>query len=286
MYAFDQGHDRRYCKNATAGGNAVSREVGKARGVLRHAPGPGAFHHARIAPAPALAAVVQHFWIVRWDLEGLPPQVRETLPHPNVHLVFEPGGARVQGVHSGRFTRTLEGRGGVFGVKFRPGGFRAYLGQPVSALRNASLPIEKVWGAEGSALQADMLGLSADEAQVACAERFFLARLPAPDADAELAGAIVDAIAADLRITRVEQLSERWGIGLRSLQRLFGDYVGVAPKWAINRYRLHEALERLAAGGDVDWAQLALDLDYFDQAHFIRDFKALVGRPPAGYVRG
>jgi AraC-like DNA-binding protein len=53
----------------------------------------------------------------------------------------------------------------------------------------------------------------------------------------------------------------------------------------INRYRLHEALERLAQGGNVEWARLALDLGYFDQAHFIRDFKALVGRTPGEYLR-
>jgi AraC-like DNA-binding protein len=69
------------------------------------------------------------------------------------------------------------------------------------------------------------------------------------------------------------------------LQRWFNEYVGVGPKWVINRYRLHEAIERLAGDLPVDWTQLALELGYFDQAHFIRDFKALVGVPPAAYVR-
>lgn len=261
------------------------RAPGKARGILRHAPGPGVFHHARIAPALPLAGVVQHFWIVRWDLEASPPQVRETLPHPNVHWVFEPGLTRIQGVHTGRFTRELKGRGGVFGVKFRPGGFRAYLGKPLSALRDASLDGAAVFGDEAAVLEAELFAARNDAEQVAVAERFFLARLPLSDADALRAGEIVDAIAADLSIGRVEQVSERWRIGARSLQRLFNEYVGVGPKWVINRYRLHEALERLAQGGEVDWAQLALDLGYFDQAHFIRDFKALVGRPPADYAR-
>ncbi|HJU40524.1 MAG TPA: helix-turn-helix domain-containing protein, partial [Tahibacter sp.] len=69
------------------------------------------------------------------------------------------------------------------------------------------------------------------------------------------------------------------------LQRLFGDYVGASPKWVINRYRLHEAVERLAAGDAVDWADLALELGYFDQAHFNRDFKRLVGRAPGAFAR-
>lgn len=120
---------------------------------------------------------------------------------------------------------------------------------------------------------------------IATAERFLAGHLPAAEPEVGRVGVIVDDIAADRGITAVEQVQERWRIGRRTLQRLFNGYVGVGPKWVINRYRLHEAIERLAAGGAVDWTELALELGYFDQAHFIRDFKALVGRPPAEYAR-
>jgi AraC-like DNA-binding protein len=53
----------------------------------------------------------------------------------------------------------------------------------------------------------------------------------------------------------------------------------------IRRYRLHDAADRLAEGESVNWPDLALDLGYFDQAHFIKDFKAIVGVPPAEYAR-
>jgi len=259
--------------------------VGKPRGILRHAPGPGIFHHARIAPSATLAGVVQHFWIVRWDLRGAEPQVRETLPHPNLHITFDDGGARIQGIHSGRFTRVLEGQGGVFGVKFRPGAFRPFLGRSVSTLRDRSLPLQDVFGDAAETWQAELSAQRHDEAQVATAEHFLAARLPPADADVARVGEIVDIIAVDREIATVEQVLERCNIGKRTIQRLFNDYVGIGPKWVINRYRLHEALDRLAQGGAVDWAQLALELGYFDQAHFIRDFKALVGRPPAEYAR-
>jgi AraC-like DNA-binding protein len=72
---------------------------------------------------------------------------------------------------------------------------------------------------------------------------------------------------------------------VRQLQRLFKEYVGVSPKWVIQRYRLLDAAERVAAGTIVNWADLALELGYADQAHFIRDFKGLVGRSPAEYAR-
>jgi transcriptional regulator GlxA family with amidase domain len=86
-------------------------------------------------------------------------------------------------------------------------------------------------------------------------------------------------------MTRVEAVAEAAGLGVRALQRLFKDYVGVSPKWVIQRYRLHEALARLESGAPLDLAALALELGYFDQAHFNRDFKSLLGRAPAAYAR-
>lgn len=264
----------------------MSTTTGKPRGVLRHVPGPRLFHHARVAPVPALAGLVQHFWSVRWDLRGMPQQQRETLPHPNVHLVFEAGGqTRVHGIHSGRFTTVLEGCGGVFGVKFRPGGMRPFLGRSVSSLRDRSLPPQQIFGTDAAMLEDEVHADEDDSRRIAAVERYLLAHLPPADPQVARVGEIVDGIAADCGITAVEQVLERWNLGRRALQRLFNEYVGVGPKWVINRYRLHEAVERLAQGGDVDWARLALDLGYFDQAHFIRDFKALVGRTPGEYLR-
>ena len=52
----------------------------------------------------------------------------------------------------------------------------------------------------------------------------------------------------------------------------------------LKRYRLHEAAERIAEGRDGDWAATALELGYFDQAHFVRDFTALIGTSPARYA--
>jgi AraC-like DNA-binding protein len=78
---------------------------------------------------------------------------------------------------------------------------------------------------------------------------------------------------------------EQRRLGKRTLQQLFSSYVGVGPKWVINRYRLHEALERLQEGAHINFAELAMELKYFDQDHFIRDFRKLVGCKPAAYTR-
>ena len=89
---------------------------------------------------------------------------------------------------------------------------------------------------------------------------------------------------ANPEVTRVDALAAQAGLSVRRLQRLFGDYVGVPPKWVIRRYRLHEITERLRNGKAVEWAGLAADLGYADQAHLTRDFTKLVGEPPTMYA--
>ena len=99
-------------------------EAGQARGVLRRPFQAGKIRHARRQPAAELAWLVQHYWMVEWDLRGCAPHLAETLPHPNIHLVLEPAGSVISGVQTSKFSRLFEGQSQVFGVKFRPGGFR------------------------------------------------------------------------------------------------------------------------------------------------------------------
>jgi AraC-like DNA-binding protein len=253
------------------------------RGVL-HRLAVGEFAHGRFEAPDDLADRVEHFWTVRWNLEGQPPQVQETLPHPNVHLVVEPGSIAAWGVHTGRWTRVLEGRSQAFGIKFRPGAFRAPLGRAVSTIADASIAADVLFGADAAALS-DVLGHEDDRAAADIASAFLRDRLPAIDGTALLAGRIVDSIADDLELHSADALARRCDMSLRALQRLFNEFVGVGPKWVIKRYRMHEAVARVQAGQPVSWAALAQDLGYFDQAHFIADFRKLIGRTPGEYAR-
>jgi len=253
------------------------------RGVL-HRLSVGEFAHGRFEAPADLADRIEHFWSVRWNLEGLPPQVQETLPHPNVHLVVEPGTTAAWGVHSGRWTRALAGRSAAFGIKFRPGGFRALLGRAVSTIANRAIPAAMLFGADAAALQG-VLACDGDASAAGFAADFLRPRLP-PAAEASLlAGRIVDSVADDLELHSADELARRFDMSLRALQRLFNEQVGVGPKWVIKRYRIHEAVARVQAGQPVAWAALAQDLGYFDQAHFISDFRKLVGKTPRDYAR-
>jgi AraC-like DNA-binding protein len=241
----------------------------------------------RFVPEGLLEPLVERFWTISWDLQDQPPQTGETLPHPSVYLVVEAGRSGLAGVNTKRFIRTLEGRGRVYGVKFHPGCFRPFWTASVRTLTDQVLPLETAFGAAGGELEAAVLRCGGDvPAAVSILETFLLARLPPPDAKAQLARSLVARILGDRTLTQVEAVAREAGLSLRSLQRLFSEYVGVSPKWVIQRYRLHDAMEELEGARPVDLPALALSLGFYDQAHFIRVFKAFLGRTPTGYLRG
>jgi AraC-like DNA-binding protein len=254
------------------------------KGVVAPAQARTKFRMERYLPPPELAAFLDHFWIVEWDLEDQPPFVQRTLPYPCVHLVFD---SRVRsgiwGVPSGAFDYELKGAGKVCGLRFRPGAFRAILGRPLHTITDQVLALSDLFPWDAIEAERSVLGCADDAGMMAAAAGLLLPRLPAPDPQADRIGAILKAVETTPGLTQVEQLAEANGMGVRSLQQLFSDYVGVSPKWVIRRFRLHEAADQLANGGEPDLAALAQRLGYFDQAHFTSDFRKLVGQTPASY---
>jgi AraC-like DNA-binding protein len=254
------------------------------RGILRPAAVDRVFGLERTRPPADLAHVVDLHWIVTWDLRGHPPYRSQVMTHPAVHLVFEPDGAAMFGVHRRRYDRVLSERGWAVGTKFLPGGFARFVDRPVGELTDAVLSLEELFGADGGALAHAAAQIEQPAGKLAPLHAFLRERLPAePDPAAELVGAVV----ADMRSappgTSVAEIAARHHVSTRTLQRLFASHVGVGPKWVLQRYRLHDAIEQLAGRRDTDWTRLALDLGYFDHAHFIADFRAVVGQTPSQY---
>ena len=257
----------------------------KPRGLLNPEALGELFSLERRAPPPDLAHLIEVHWTVSWDLRGREPYRSEVLPHPCVHVVCESSGAAtVHGVAHARFERRLEGRGWAMGTKFLPGGFAPFTDRPVSELTDRVLGLRDVFGTSADDLRP--AAETTPQALIPQVHRFLRGRLSSePDPRREL----VQTVAAEMLTAdpgeRVADFAARHHVSERTLQRLFAAYVGIGPKWVLQRYRLHEAIEQLAGRRDVDWARFALDLGYYDQAHFNRDFRSLVGRTPAAYGR-
>ncbi|MFG2824383.1 DUF6597 domain-containing transcriptional factor [Kitasatospora sp. NPDC048365] len=258
------------------------------RGILDAAGLLSLVRFRRREAAEPLRRYVEHYWLIDWDLPR--PYTTRVLPHPSVNLVLQrygdaPAYGELTGIAPGVFRQRLTGTGRVCGVQFRPGGFGPFApGRPVSHWTGRRVPLPEAL--PGTPPAAAVTGPADEDDRVAALDALLLGLRPEPDPDTDLAVALAERIRTDRALRRVADLAADAGLSVRALQRLFARQVGVGPKWVILRHRIHEAIERAETGTAVDWAALAHELGYSDQAHLTRDFTATLGVPPTAYATG
>lgn len=254
-------------------------------GVLNLPEGEKKFLLTRHAPAEKLRFFVKHYWIVEWDLSGQPSYQQDVLPNPCVNMVVEHRKTAIFGVSPVKYSHLLEGKGKVFGVKFKPGGFYPFLKSPVSKLTGQSIGTLDILGIAPRQLEDNLLSLPGTEDMIRVMDTLLLGRLPNQDPNVVVLNELIDQIISHRELTTVKQLCQYAQMSMRTLQRAFNQYVGVSPKWVIQLYRLQNAAELLDYGNAPPLPELAAELGYFDQSHFIRDFKAIIGITPEEYIR-
>lgn len=240
------------------------------------------FDLTMVEPSPALSGVVANYWTVKWDMKNAQSYSQLNLPHPSQHLVVDPQiQSGVFGVTSGAFSYHMQGKGKVFGVKFVAGQFRRFATHSMAKLTDSFVPIKSYFNVEDQEV-VDAFQNSKKVAEFAnVIEQMLLAHETVDDDKAELARNGVAYIEQNREVLEVSVVANHFGISPRTLQRIFAEYVGVGPKWVIERYRMIEAIEQLNEDTPVLLTELAHSLGYFDQAHFSRAFKMLTGRTPS-----
>ena len=244
---------------------------------------------------PAVADFVERYWSVSWSTDE--PRRREVITHPAFHLTVTTGedenGRYCRAVVNGVVTRTfavdLRGRGLVVGAKFRPGGFTALTGWPAYAFTDRMVPLPELMTADRVRGLTDAAAAAPDDPDMAVAalDELITGLVPRRrPATYPLVLSVVADMLADHSLSRVEDVAARHGLSVRALQRLFRRFVGVGPKWVLQRYRLHDAVSAIDTDPGVmaDLAGLAASLGWSDQSHFTRDFTAAVGVSPHAYA--
>ncbi|WP_173922512.1 AraC family transcriptional regulator [Agromyces sp. Marseille-P2726] len=242
---------------------------------------------ARHAVGPAIADLVRHVWIPRWRLADGHVVEQGVLEYPSANLVIEPETAALHGPHIGRSSRQLEGVGWAFGALLQPGVARLLARGPMRALVGASVPLDGLRVTDAAAMVRDVRAACADGDDAVALDAFEAwlteQRLELDD-DARRVRHVVELAESDRTILRADDLAEASGLGLRTLQRLVREQLGLTPKWLIGRYRMQEAAAALAAPDPPGLAELAASVGFSDQAHLTRVFRAVIGQTPRRYA--
>lgn len=256
---------------------------GKPNAILRPRAADQAIRVARHPPRPSLEPYVEYFWLVRWNVPA--PHRQQVVPQPRIHVAAEHQRLLVHGISREPFHRTLDGVGHALGAAFRPGGFRPFLKASVGSIAGTVQPAADLLDADDRPVAARILDGDDDADMVKAFEDYLDGLGPERDPRIDDVASWVTAAESDTSLMRADALADLVGVSLRTLQRLFTEYVGIGPKWVIQRYRILDAVAAAHEGAALDLAGLAGRLGFSDQAHFTRVFTDVVGTPPAAYAR-
>jgi len=270
-------------------------------------------YYRRYIPAAPLDALVVCLWYSE-GLQGTHVQER-LLPNGESGIVFDLRNQPVHiydaqdptqytthppavfcGARSDCFVIDTSRQERVIGIQFHPGGSPPFFPMPASEVANETYSLADLWPRESDLLREEMLAASAavanTQAGVAAMfrilERTLLARLRTrfrngPSLAPGIQYAVRQLARRDIDV-RVQQVADQVGFSSRCFIQIFRDQTGLTPKTFQRVRRFQHVLQRLHRGTDQGWAGVAADCGYYDQAHFIHDFRAFAGMTPGEYV--
>ncbi len=250
-------------------------------------------------PHPDLASLVKCYWTLKVPPPD-EPQRQRIVPDGCIEMAFLFGdpirrylsddefvvGPRQ--VVIGQITRmaTIEQVGSVdsFAIRFYPHGFASFVDMSLESLRDTEKGLEHFFGQEESRLLADSMDNAADaHERIDIAERFLRSRLSeTPRVDA-IVRKTIDAMIATKGSDAIKTLVED-GATRRHLERAFRKKVGISPKQLGKVIRLQAALRMMIAQEGESLTDVAYESEYYDQAHFIKDFKEFTGVTPKDFM--
>lgn len=225
-------------------------------------------------------------------VRGLAPadgQVRhEWLPDGRTTLVFRVleggrGDLAVAGPRTRALFKSVQGVTRAAILRLEPGWAGPLLGVPAHELADRIVRMDSVWGRAGTDLYTELVGTRDLAGLLDGMSRAFGRRLQRSFEPASARLARRGARMLERGETRVDRVAQQLGVTARHLRRAFADNVGVGPKEYARAVRLQRAV-RMAASSS-DWGRIATEAGYYDQSHFIGDFRDLVGVTPGAFAR-
>jgi AraC-like DNA-binding protein len=242
------------------------------------------FHRIRRLP---LSRFVDFFWLAEGYRQ--PHAAERVLPTGCVDLILSldehhkadvVAGARSQSIVIDT-SRSLS----FIGVRFRPGGAGPFLGLPVGELQDRSVAPAMLWGPHARTLREKLLHTPAPQSRFRILEGFLLERLHEARERHPAVQYAIQAIGDSEGAASVASIVEHTGLSARRFIAIFRDEVGLAPKVFCRLARFRRVVGELREVDAVDWADIAVGCGYFDQSHFIHDFRAFAGVSPSAYLR-
>jgi len=246
-------------------------------------------------PTPTLQPFVKCFWTLE-DKSWKKPNKQRVIPDGCMEMIIHYGdlynqyfedGSHITQPRSfifGQITSYIEiaptGTTGLVAARFLPEGLISFLPIPISSLENKAVSLEKIFGAKGKMLEETIVSASDNTQRIKLIEEFLMEILKEPQVIDTITRACVEEIFQSQGQAAVIKLAQKVNINRRNMERRFAAAIGMSPKQLSKVVRLQAAVKMLGQKKIGSLTSLALENGYYDQAHFIKDFKEFTGVSP------
>jgi AraC-like DNA-binding protein len=269
--------------------------------VVRHRSPLGSWEMASREPGPRLVPFIRGYTGYRERTPG--PLRRREVAWPFVVLIIELGpslrilGPRPQACTSGHrggfvagiddsFTTTeMPGESLGIQVNFTPIGAYRFFALPMDSLARRVVGLEDLLGAAARRLVARLTDLPGWESRFALLDQELAARIERGPATSPWVACAWSQIQESGGLVPIRALAREAGFSRKHLVARFHQEIGLSPKSMAQLVRFDRVMQGLRSGRYQDWAQVAVDCGYYDQAHFIREFRRFSGSTPGEFLR-
>lgn len=246
-------------------------------------------------PNQNLTTFIKCYWTLESPKEET-PEKQTIVPDGCMEMIFHYGDLYKQYLDNGntiiqprcfvigQLTRPLEikptGETGIFSVRFHPEGFLPFTTTPIKEMENTAVSLEKLFGKDGQEIKQQIINANSTSERITHIEKFLLDRLTDIKIIDRIVRSTVETIITANGQLPVDELSRLNKINRRQLLRKFYSTTGLSPKQLSRTIRLQAALKMLFNDQFSNLAELAYENEYYDQAHFIKEFKEFTGSTP------
>jgi AraC-like DNA-binding protein len=251
-----------------------------------------------IQPWPELRAYVDSLWVFESEF-GLPPADQslaapngcpklivpyenslESIANDRAQVSYEQGLYFVGNMDTSTVIRSSGKRTGFIGIEFSPGGAFSIFGIPMNETYNGLFDAETLFGGWGRDVRDRLRELPTVKRKVELLQSELVGLLLVRPRSNGLVEYCVKSLKATDGRLPIRELERRTGFTRQHITTQFQRHVGLSPKALAGILRFQKFYRKWAQGVAFDVLREELYDDYYDQAHFAKEFKRMTGYPP------
>jgi AraC-like DNA-binding protein len=258
------------------------------------------FSYRQYQPSPLLAGYIECYWALHASDDFIQTPDR-LIPGGRVEMMFSfakpiawlisedsTGGINMQdsflmGQRNKIYYAKSSGKTDMVGVRFRPGGLAAFTNMPVSLLLNSVVPAEFIFGNTVKNWAAMLYEQGGDDARIQVLDTLLQNAIKHSSGERPLMNHAIDALRNGSEAASITTICDETGMYYKKLERLFLKNIGYTPKYYHKILRFNKAIRLMETKDSL--TDICYECNYFDQSHFIRDFKQLAGSTPGRFKK-